>query len=167
MQYAKDRYLRSTFKLLLGACLVLTNMLAVASVTVENTIKKVHTFVNADGVVERQLIAAENVVPGDELQYTVLFSNEGEVSVDAGTIVITDNIPQHTNYIEGSAFGSGTQIQFSVDGETFASSEELFIQQQGQRVLAGAKDYRAIRWNFNPSLEPGERGHVTFKVRLK
>jgi len=48
-----------------------------AQVQLDNTIKKVETFVNAEGEVERRLVDANSVVPGDELQYTVRFTNNG------------------------------------------------------------------------------------------
>lgn len=140
---------------------------AEAQVRLENTIKKVETFVNDAGDVERRLVDANSVVPGDELQYTVHFTNNGELPVDASTIVITDAVPAHTEYLDGTAFGSGTQVRFSVDGETFAGPADLSMVKEGVEVIASAKDYRSIRWTFGPALQPGERGYVSFNVRLK
>ena len=116
---------------------------------------------------ERRLVDANCVVPGDELRYTVRFTNDGTLPVDAGTIVITDTIPAHTEYLDGTAFGSGTEVQFSLDGEAFAQPMDLNTVKEGVEVLASAKDYRSIRWVFAPALEPGETGHVSFNVRLK
>lgn len=141
--------------------------LAHAQVRLDNTIKKVETFVNEAGDVERRLVDANSVVPGDELQYTVHFTNNGQESVDAGTIVITDAIPAHTEYLDGTAFGAGTEIWFSVDGEMFASPADLSVVKDGAEMAAAAKDYRSIRWAFAPALEPGDSGYVSFNVRLK
>ena len=140
---------------------------AEAQVRLENTIKKVETFVNEAGDVKRRLVDANSVVPGDELQYTVRFTNEGTLPVDAGTIVITDAIPAHTEYLEGTAFGAGTDVQYSIDGESFGHPDDLSLIKEGAEVIASAKDYRSIRWKFAPALEPGETGHVSFNVRLK
>ena len=140
---------------------------AQAQVKLESSIKKVQTVVNDDGEVERRLVDAGSVVPGDELQYTVSFTNEGEMPVDAGTIVITDKIPEHTQYLDGTAFGAGTEVEFSVDGELFASPANLVVTSEGASALASAKDYKSIRWTFGPALKPGATGHVSFNVRLQ
>lgn len=140
---------------------------AMAQVTLENTVQKVETFVNDTGEPQRRLVDAESVVPGDELRYTITFTNAGSEVVDAGSIVITNPIPPETEYLDGTAFGSGTEIDFSLDGETFAPADELMISQGGAEVIASAKDYRSIRWVFQPALEPGETGNVSFNVRLK
>ncbi len=153
--------------ILLTALFAFAASAAEAQVRLENTIKKVETFVNEAGDVERRLVDANSVVPGDELQYTVRFTNEGTLPVDAGTIVITDTIPAHTEYLDGTAFGSGTEVQFSVDGESFGQPTDLNVVKEGVEVLASAGDYRSIRWTFAPALEPGEAGHVSFNVRLK
>ena len=139
---------------------------AQAEVKLTNSIEKVQTWVDEQGSVQRKLVPAEKVVPGDELQYTVRFLNNGDQVVDAGTIVITDKIPQHTRYVDGSARGTGSQVRFSLDGEHFAQAQELTQLTDGQQVPAQAKDYAAIRWHFSPSLAPGESGQVSFKVRL-
>ena len=157
----------SLASLVLISTFVLTVQAAHAQVKLNNTIKKVETFVNESGDVERRLVDATSVVPGDELRYTVHFINEGELPVDAGTIVITDVIPAHTEYLDGTAFGAGTDVWFSVDGETFAAPQELSLVKDGVEVTASAKDYRSIRWTFGPELEPGDSGHVSFNVRLK
>ena len=140
---------------------------ALAQVELVNTIKKVETYVDEDGSVQRRLVEAASVIPGDELQYTVKFVNRGDLSVDAGTIVITDVIPVHTEYLDGTAFGSGTEVSFSVDGESFAPPAELSVVRDGVESPASAKDYRSIRWHFAPELAPGSEGYVTFNVRLK
>lgn len=138
-----------------------------AQIKLENTIKKVETYVAENGDVKRRLVDANSVVPGDELRYVVSFTNNGDLPVDAGTIVITDAVPAHTTYMDGTAFGSGAQVQFSVDGEAFAAPHELTTVKDGMPTIASAADYQAIRWVFGPALEPGASGHVAFNVRLK
>ncbi|NOX51583.1 MAG: DUF11 domain-containing protein [Gammaproteobacteria bacterium] len=146
---------------------VFTAQAAQAQVRLDNTIKKVQTFVNESGEVQRRMVDADSVIPGDELQYTIRFTNHGEQTVDAGTIVITDAIPSHTEYLDGTAFGSGTQISFSVDGEGFAAPAQLLVLNEGDEGLASAQQYTGIRWAFSPMLAPGESGYVSFNVRLK
>jgi hypothetical protein len=81
--------------------------------------------------------------------------------------VITNPIPENTEYLDDTAFGSGTVIVYSLDGEAFAAPEALTVMDQGVEVSASAKEYRAIRWIFEPELKPGESSHVSFNVRLK
>lgn len=140
---------------------------AAAQVALENTVQKVETFVNEAGEPQRRLVDADSVVPGDELRYTITFTNNGAEVVDAGSIVITNPIPAETDYLDGTAAGSETEIDYSVDGENFGSAEELTISQGEAEVIASAKDYQSIRWVFQPALEPGESGDVSFGVRLK
>lgn len=140
---------------------------AAAEVTLENSVQKVEIFMNESGESERRLVDASSVVPGDELRYTIKFSNNGADVVDANSVVITNPVPDSTEYLEGTAFGSGTTIVFSLDGEAFAAPEALTVVDQGVEVSASAKEYRAIRWTFQPELKPGESSHVSFNVRLK
>jgi uncharacterized repeat protein (TIGR01451 family) len=140
---------------------------AAAQVTLSNSVKKVETVLNESGEAERRLVDALSVVPGDELRYTITFTNEGGEVVDAGSIVITNPIPEATEYLDGTAFGSGTDIVFSTDGVSFASANELMVDEAGVEAPASARDYTIIRWVFSPELEPGETGNVSFNVRLK
>ena len=146
---------------------VATSATAAAQVVLKNSVQKVETFVNEAGEPERRLVDADSVVPGDELRYTITFMNDRGETVDAGSVVITNPIPDETEYLDGTAFGSGTDIVFSVDGDNFAAPEALNVLQGEIEAPASAKDYQSIRWAFKPALEPGETGNVSFSVRLK
>ncbi len=159
--------MQNSIRIMLALLAFSLSGVAQAQVVLENTIKKVETSVNENGEVQRRMVSAESVVPGDELQYHLRFSNNGTQPVDAGTIVITDAIPTHTTYVQGTAFGAGTAIQFSVDGEQFAQPQDLLLASNETPVVADPKDYEAIRWTFAPALEPGQSGYVSFNVRLK
>lgn len=156
----------SIFVVLLSLLAGITPAISLAKVSLENTIQKIQTWVDDEGVVQRRLVSADQVVPGDQLQYTVRFVNTGSQTVDAGTIVITDAIPEYTQYIDGSARGAGSAVSYSIDGKHFGRAEDLTRLSDGQEVIADAKDYSAIQWRFAPSLAPGESGQVSFKVRL-
>jgi uncharacterized repeat protein (TIGR01451 family) len=154
-------------RLLVITALFVASADALAEVTLENSVQKVETFVNESGETEGRLVDANSVVPGDELRYTIRFSNEGTDVVDANSIVITNPIPENTEYLEDTAFGSGTTIVFSLDGKVFAAPEALTAMDHGVEVSAPAKEYRVIRWTFQPELAPGESSYVSFSVRLK
>ncbi len=147
-------------------CCLLVAGTGLAQVKLESTVMKVEAVVNERGVAERHLVDAEHLLPGDELRDTILFNNEGTQVVDARSIVITNPIPPDTEYLEGTASGSATEIVFSVDGETFARPEELLVLDGEREVPATAEDYRIIRWTFQPPLAPGESSDVSFNVLL-
>lgn len=171
MQLMKELHLCScatgTLRLLLAALGLLFAVSAAAQVTLSNSVKKVEIFVNEDGQVQRQLVDAFSVVPGDELRYIITFMNSGNEVVDGGSVVITNPIPESTEYLDGTAFGAGTEIVFSTDGKSFATASELMAKEAGSDSLASAQHYTTIRWTFSRELKPGETGHVSFNVRLK
>lgn len=140
---------------------------AAARVTLSNNVAKYETAQGPGGQVERRLVTADEVFPGDELVYTITFTNEGREEVAAGTIVITNPIPEVAEYVEGSAAGEDTFITFSVDGETFAEPDGLTLQRGGRQIIASPADYTAIRWAYQHALEPGELGTVSFAIRLR
>ena len=161
----------SAYKLVSVALLLMLGMSsAFAEVSLRNDVQKVETFVDADGSAQRRLVDVDSVVPGDELRYTIHFVNNGSASVDAGSIVITNPIPDDTEYLDGTAFGSGTNITFSTDaGSSFGTPDQLTVVPEGALAPAPAvaRDYTTIRWEFTPTLAPGEASHVSFNVRLK
>ncbi|MFK7914015.1 MAG: hypothetical protein AB8B93_08880 [Pseudomonadales bacterium] len=161
-------------RLTTSLCITLLLMLgmsnALAEVALSNDVQKVETFVDSDGSAQRRLVDVDSVVPGDELRYTIHFVNNGSASVDAGSIIITNPIPDDTEYLDGTAFGSGTNISFSADaGSSFGTPDQLTVIPEGSLAPtpAAARDYTTIRWEFTPTLAPGEASHVSFNVRLK
>ena len=139
---------------------------ATAQVKLENSVQKVETYLDDAGSEAHRLVAANNVVTGDELRYTISLTNEGVDIVDAGSIVITNPLPPDTLYVEGSATGAGTQILYSLDDENFAPADELQVSQGVVRVAGGAADYRSIRWVYQRELGPGESSSVSFNLLL-
>ncbi|HEY6598487.1 MAG TPA: hypothetical protein VIZ30_04215 [Pseudomonadales bacterium] len=141
---------------------------AFADIALTTTVQKLERIVAPDGTVSSQLAPAEKVVPGDDMHYTITFANDGDKPIDAGTAIITNPVPENTQYLSDTAFGSGTTIQFSVDGgKTFGPANELTVVRDGQTVAASSADYTTIRWVFGPALAPAAQSHVSFNVRLK
>jgi uncharacterized repeat protein (TIGR01451 family) len=146
---------------------VLLPQVSAAQVILENTVKKVESNETASGFVEQRLVEVASVLPGDELRYTITFSNRGTQTAAAGSIVITNPLPEGTQYIEGTAAGADTDIVFSLDGENFEPAAALMLESQTPPVPATASDYRAIRWTYGPELAGGESGAVSFDLRLQ
>ena len=144
------------------------SMPALARIELVNEVHKVERFVDGSGRVQRRLVEPLSVVPGDELFYTVSFTNVGDSLVDERSVVITNPIPDNTEYLDGTADGKGTEIKFSVDkGSDFDAAAALKIADQGAARQAGAGDYTTIRWVYQPGLAPGESSQVSFSVRLR
>ena len=141
---------------------------AAAEVKLEHTIQKVVHKAGAGGVAETTFVAADRAIPGDELVYTITFTNNGTKAVDAGSVVITNPIPVELEYLPGTAFGAGTTIVFSTDGgKTFAEPAKLTAVVDGASVTAPVTAYTTIRWTFGPALAPGASSTVSFHARLK
>ena len=141
---------------------------ALADVKLTTTVQKMERVASPDGTVGTRLVPADHVIPGDDVRYTITFVNEGKAAADAGSVVITNPVPENTQYIADSAFGSGTSIQFSVDGgKTFHAANELTVVRDGVKVPAQPADYTTIRWVFAPALAPAAQSYVSFNARLE
>ncbi|MEQ8486317.1 MAG: hypothetical protein RIB46_18305 [Pseudomonadales bacterium] len=136
---------------------------AQADVQLSTEVVKVESVLEPNGRVKRQLLPADQVVAGDELRYTITFTNDSERSIEAGRIVITNALPEGTRYVPGSAGGDGAQVEYSVDGETFLAAEPA-----ASADPAGvATEVRALRWTYRRDFGPGDMSDVFFHVRMQ
>lgn len=146
-----------------------------ALVLAEETIKltSVSEFdtvvVNAKGEkeVKRVDAAKAKIVPGDEVIFTTIYENVGKVTVTKA--VIANPVPEHTAYVDKSADGKGTRIEFSIDGgKTYGLSKTLMkVGKDGKAKQAQPSDYTHIRWSVEKAIAPGVKGNVSFKARVK
>lgn len=136
---------------------------AIQSTTV---LQKVFVTTGADGVQKKQIGPADKVLPGDELVYSFPTHNVGKQPATA--VVITNAVPQHMQYVAGSAVGEGAEISFSIDGgKTWGKPEELLIRNaNGTSMLAQAKDYTNIRWVIK-EIAPGATAVVSYHAVLQ
>jgi len=112
-------------------------------------------------------VPVARVVPGDEVIYTLNYTNIGEEPAD--NVVITDPVPEHMVYTEGSAKGADTVITFSVDkGKTYDLPAVLtVVGADGKERPAKGSDYTHIKWTLQRALAPGEKGRASFRARLE
>lgn len=115
-------------------------------------------------------VPAERVVPGTEVIYSTVATNEEKV--EATNVVITNPIPEHMVYVAdsaiSSAMGSATKITYSVDGTTFDVPEKLeIIEEDGTVRPATAEDYKAVRWVCDFAIKPNGKVTVSYRARLK
>ena len=132
---------------------------------VKTVVQKEEITIDAAGERKTQLVDAAAVTPGDSVVYTITFSNVSDEP--AGNVVITNPVPENLSYIEGSAFGPGTTIEFSVDGgQSYAPAGELRVPENGGFRSATAADYTHLRWVMQSELAAGSQGVASFRARL-
>ncbi|MDH3645311.1 MAG: hypothetical protein OER80_00925 [Gammaproteobacteria bacterium] len=140
---------------------------AEGAVQLQTSAQKEEVVLNEKGETESRLVPVTTVVPGDQVIYTITFSNKGDTEAEA--VTITDPVPEQMRYVDGSAFGGGTDILFSVDGgKSFGAPDTLIVVDAvGGERPARAEDYTHIRWTMRSPLPPGKQGHARFKAELR
>lgn len=132
---------------------------------VKTEVQKEEIVVNENGDTERRLVAAATVVPGDDVIYTITFTNISDEVAE--NVVITNPISDNLTYVEGSAFGPGTNIEFSVDGGTiYGELSALTVEVDGESRPARAEDITHVRWTMQDELQAGAKGMAQFRARL-
>jgi uncharacterized repeat protein (TIGR01451 family) len=123
--------------------------------------------VGTDGNKQVQRQPATKVLPGSRVIFTTEYENTSKQAAE--NAVITNPMPEHMIYVDGSAEGINTRITFSVDkGKSFAVPTELFLYDSaGRKYPALAKDYTHIRWTMERPLPPGAKGEVSFQAILQ
>lgn len=122
------------------------------------------------GVKVKKLSPPLKMVPGDEVLYTVTYANK--TAKPAEKVAVTNPVPKHTRYKDGSAAGEGADITYSVDGgKVFATPDKLIVtvkDKSGKDVArsAGAADYTHIRWVLKQNVAPGQSGSVRFRAAI-
>lgn len=155
----------NTISSILLLALFSTQVLAEIKVTTVAEVEITETNAKGEQVVKRT--AATRVVPGSEVIYTITAKNTGNEAAD--NIVVTNPIPEQTVYVDGSAFGSGTAITFSVDGgKSYDTADKLTVKDTaGNPRTATANDYTHVRWTLQFSLQPGQEAPVWYRIRVK
>lgn len=150
--------------LLLGAGPTAAAASGIELTTVAETEIKV---VDAAGREQIERVAATKIVPGDEVIYTVHFTNRGsEATAD---VVITNPVPTHMLVRQIDTGQHGAQIAVSVDGgHRYGSPQQLTITEpDGRTRPVEPSDYTHVRWTLVAPLAPGEKGSVSFRAQLQ
>jgi uncharacterized repeat protein (TIGR01451 family) len=137
------------------------------SILLQNVAEKQELFIDSSGVERSRLVPVSTALPGDEIIYTITFTNIGATAAE--NVVITNPVPEHTRYVDRSAVGARTDISFSVDGGNFyGSPQELVVADgEGKQRPAQAEDYTHIRWQLLSDAEPGSTGFARFSAVLE
>lgn len=122
------------------------------------------------GAKVKKMAAPSKVVPGDEVLYTITYTNK--TAKPAQNVVVTDPVPKHTRLKAGSVSGENADVVYSVDGgKVFATPDKLTVSikdKSGKDVVrpATAADYTHIRWILKQNVAPGQSGSVRFRVNI-
>lgn len=123
-------------------------------------------YENEQGQNATRLVPAGKVVPGDEVVWTITATNVCNKSTD--NVVIANPVPEHMTYVADSAMGTGTDIDYSLDGRDFKPAAALTVRDpDGSSRAARPDDYRAIRWTYKASFAPGASGFVRYRAIVK
>ena len=158
---------KTMFSRVTALVLLLASGIAMSQGTLEvqTTVQKEAVTTNEDGEQVKELVPAERVIPGERVVYTITVRNSGDEPAD--DVIITNPISESLTYVQGSAFGPGMALQFSVDGQSFAAAEDLVIEEDGEMRPATPEDYSHIRWVMQSDLSAGAQGTVRFTAQLK
>ncbi len=132
------------------------------TIQLEHKAEQWESVTDDNGIEQTRLVEAAGVVPGEEVLFTVTYTNVGGQAAEA--VVITNPVPDHMSYVNNSATGDNTSITFSVDGgETFGAPQDLLVTDAlGAETQAAAKDYSHIRWVVDGDVAAGGSGTVKF-----
>jgi uncharacterized repeat protein (TIGR01451 family) len=134
-------------------------------VQLQTAVAKEQRTVDDTGETSIELVAADEVVPGDVVIYTVTYKNVSDESVE--NITVTNPIPPQLTYVPDSSFSPGADVQYSADGgATWGELSELVVADGDAERAATAEDLTHIRWRLSGELEPGNQGFARFRARL-
>jgi uncharacterized repeat protein (TIGR01451 family) len=130
-------------------------------------IAEVEQSSQSNGRESSKLVAADRVVSGDAVLYTLEVRNTAATSLPRPTV--TYPIPEHMTYTPDSAVGPGADVSYSVDaGHSFDTPENLKIQEPGGPMRAAtAADYTHIRWQLKNTLKGNSVAFVRFRAQVK
>jgi uncharacterized repeat protein (TIGR01451 family) len=153
----------------LFALSLLTAFIAPAYATglqAEQIVEVATVSVDENGQEQVTYTLAEEVAPGDQVRYTINYTNAGNES--ASNVKLDMPVPAEVDFIEGSADATSAEISYSADnGETFASRGTLTVTEAGEPQAATAKDITHVRWTFTGDIAPGEAGNISYSGVLQ
>lgn len=158
----------------LALCFMLSPALAIAAATdaAPGMQLKTEAFrevevTDKSGKKEKKRQPLTRALPGQEVIYDISYRNAG--SKPAEKVVVNNAVPKGLLYQPGSAQGTGTRIEFSVDGgKTYGSLEALRVTgADGKPRAAKADEVTHLRWTLMTALKPSAEGKVSYRAMLK
>lgn len=121
-------------------------------------------------------MGTDYALPGAVVEYAITFTNPGAVPVDAGTIVITDAIPDNTVFVNNDINGAGSGPivldNASSAGLSLVAASRLFSSDDASSfsyLPAAGLDPQVTHLRIVPSgaMNPGSTATARFRVQIK
>ena len=137
------------------------------SLELATVVERVVETKNVDGTTKTELVPVAVALPGDEVVYTVSFTNVSGQAADH--VRITNPIPAEMLYVADTAVGPGSEVLYSVDGgKSYGTPRELTVAvTDGSRRAADPADYTHIRWILQTPLDAGAKGFARFRAVVR
>lgn len=122
------------------------------------------------GTQEERFTEATSARPGQTVEYRVFVRNEGDTTLPENSVVVTGPVPEGTRYLEDSATPSSEQVltEYTVDGSTYREPPIVVNGSGGgERTVADATEYQAVRWTLREPLEPGQEKSFYYRVTVE
>ena len=139
---------------------------------VEQQVERVIVIEDEEGGLEMELLPAEEVKPGEQLFYSVTYSNPADAP--ARDVVLTLPVPADVSLLEESAMAEYDQasVDFSTDGgETYIPREQLIAESGLEEIqpvrVSLQEEITHMRWTFNREIGPKDSGKIFFAAVLK
>jgi len=135
-----------------------------------SVVAKQQIVVEENGQKVTKLVEANDVVPSDVLIYQLNYQNVGDEPAVGATLV--NPVPDNTMYVDGSAFGPGSDIDFSIDGgkhykrASLLTYEVKLVDGTVEKRTASPEQYTHIRWTVS-QIPAGKSGTASFQVRVQ
>ena len=148
------------------ASLALLAMPALADgLVAEQSVERIVTTTAEDGTIQTEYVAADTVIPGEQLVYGLSYTNGGTEAAD--NVILTVPVPEAVSYIENSATTQNASVAFSIDGgESFSPRGDLRVSVDGEERAALADEITHVRWTFKEPIPPAATGKLIFKAVL-
>ena len=155
------------FRLLCAASIAAFSMAnAHAGIVAEQIVEKEVVTKNADGTIAVKQTIPDTVTPGEELIYSLNFTNESADAAEA--VVLVMPVPAVVSYIEGSVSGDDAAITFSADGgQTYVARGRLTVAEGGAARPARSDEITHIKWTLADALSPAGKGKISYRAILK
>lgn len=140
---------------------------ALAAVELKNEAFREVAVKDALGNISTKLEPLERATPGQEVVYVLTYRNAGKEA--ATSVVLNNPVAAEMAYVAGSAKGSNSRAEVSVDGgKKFGLLETLTIKKpDGTLRPATGNDVTNIRWTITAPVKGGATGSVTYRALVR
>mgnify|MGYP003120794621 CR=1 FL=1 len=137
-------------------------------ISLEQTVERMIVVEDEEGGREMELLPVKEVQPGEQLFYSVTYSNESEQP--ATDVVLTLPVPEDVSLLEDLAVAEydEAEVDFSMDGgATYLPREDLVVKNDHNGQLTLPDEITHMRWTFNREIAPKDSGRIFYAAILK